>query len=161
MVKQFEITAVIWSEEAFGRPFYDTFWQTETGAIMIANVPGVKVKPGSMGKPFPGIEAGLLDLRTMEPISDPGTVGLLAFRTGWPSMFQTYWKNEETYRSKFVDGWYVSRVSSGVKAILTGPCFKSGLRRNISTAVMISATPALSSAPRSVVPSPVTMSMPM
>jgi acyl-coenzyme A synthetase/AMP-(fatty) acid ligase len=46
---------VIWSEEAFGKPFHDTFWQTETGAMMITNYPGMEVKPGSMGKPFPGI----------------------------------------------------------------------------------------------------------
>jgi acetyl-CoA synthetase len=100
--------AVIWSEQAFGKPFHDTFWQTETGAIMIANYPGMKVKPGSMGKPVPGITATVLDLRNKQPIEAPGTVGLIAFRPGWPSMFRTYWNNEETYKSKFVNGWYTS-----------------------------------------------------
>jgi acetyl-CoA synthetase len=94
--------AVIWSQEAFDRPFLDTFWQTETGAIMIANYPGLEVKPGSMGKPFPGITASVLDLETFEEITEPGKVGLIAFRPGWPSMFRDYWKRPEVYRSKFV-----------------------------------------------------------
>jgi len=80
--------AVVWSEEAFGRPFLDTFWQTETGAMMITNFPDLKVKPGSMGKPFPGIEAAVLDLKTRQPLDEPGRVGLIAFRPGWPSMFR-------------------------------------------------------------------------
>ena len=54
--------AVIWSEEVFGQPFHDNWWQTETGGIMIANQPGMEVKPGSMGKPMPGIEAGILEI---------------------------------------------------------------------------------------------------
>jgi acetyl-CoA synthetase len=94
--------AVVWSEKAFGMPCHDTFWQTETGAMMIANYPGMAIKPGSMGKPFPGIRAAVLDLETHEPISQPGTVGLIAFRPGWPSMFRTYWNMPDVYRSKFV-----------------------------------------------------------
>jgi len=94
--------AVIWSEKVFGKPFHDTFWQTETGAMMICNYPGMKIKPGSMGKPFPGITATVLDLATHEPLGERGRVGLLAFRPGWPSMFRTYWNRPETYRSKFV-----------------------------------------------------------
>ena len=61
--------AVIWSERIFGKPFHDTFWQTETGSIMITNFPGMKVKPGSMGKPFPGITGVVLDPKTFEPIT--------------------------------------------------------------------------------------------
>jgi acetyl-CoA synthetase len=94
--------AVVWSEEAFGLPFHDNFWQTETGSIMIANYPGMPVKPGSMGKPFPGIEATVLDLKTHEPVTEPGTVGLIAFRPGWPSMFRAYHDRPDVYRSKFV-----------------------------------------------------------
>lgn len=94
--------AVIWSEKVYGLPFHDTFWQTETGAMMITNYPGMKIKPGSMGKPFPGITAGILDLNTHQPVREPGTVGLIAFRPGWPSMFRTYLKKPEIYRSKFV-----------------------------------------------------------
>ncbi|KPJ86433.1 MAG: hypothetical protein AMS18_15605, partial [Gemmatimonas sp. SG8_17] len=115
--------AVVWSERELGLPFHDTFWQTETGAIMIANYPGMKIKPGSMGRPFPGIIATVLDLETHQPIMNPGRVGLIAFRPGWPSMFRTYWNKKDVYRGKFVgapegaepeelrsspDLWYVS-----------------------------------------------------
>jgi len=93
--------AVIWSEKVYGLPFLDTFWQTETGAMMISNYPGMKIKPGSMGKPFPGIIATVLDLKTHEPITEPGKVGLIAFRPGWPAMFRAYWKKPDIYRSKF------------------------------------------------------------
>ncbi len=94
--------AVVWSEEAFGKPFLDTFWQTETGSMMVTNYPGMKVKPGSMGKPFPGIIAAVLDLKTMEPLTEPGQVGLLAFRPGWPAMFREYRNQHDVYRSKFI-----------------------------------------------------------
>ncbi len=100
--------AVIWSEKVFGRPFHDTYWQTETGSIMIANYPGMKVKPGSMGRPFPGITAAVLDPKSHTPIEERGKIGLIAFQPGWPSMMRTYWNNEDTYRSKFVNGWYLS-----------------------------------------------------
>ena len=94
--------AVVWSEEVFGKPFLDTFWQTETGSMMVTNYPGMKVKPGSMGKPFPGITAAVLDLKTMEPLTEPGEVGLLAFRPGWPAMFREYRNQHDVYRSKFI-----------------------------------------------------------
>jgi acetyl-CoA synthetase len=100
--------AVIWSEKVFGKPFLDTFWQTETGSIMITNFPDMKIKPGSMGKPFPGITATVLDPETYEPVNPTGSVGLIAFIPGWPSMMRTYWNNEEKYREKFVNGWYLS-----------------------------------------------------
>jgi acetyl-CoA synthetase len=99
--------AVIWSQEAFGRPFHDTFWQTETGCIVITNLPGLPVRPGSMGKPFPGIEATVLDPRTHQPYDAPGRVGLIALRPGWPSMMRGYWKNPTAYQNKFRNGWYL------------------------------------------------------
>ncbi|MCK4333903.1 acetate--CoA ligase [candidate division WOR-3 bacterium] len=99
--------AVHWSRQAYGLPFYDTFWQTETGSIVISNYPGMEIKPGSMGKPFPGITATVLDLKTHEPVAEPGKVGLIALKPGWPSMFRAYWRNEEVYKSKFDKGWYI------------------------------------------------------
>ncbi|MDI6808693.1 MAG: acetate--CoA ligase [Candidatus Eisenbacteria bacterium] len=99
--------AVIWSEKAFGKPFYDTYWQTETGAIVITNFPGMKVKPGSMGRPFPGITAAIVNPKTFEPITNAGSVGLIALRPGWPSMMKDYWNNRETYENKFKNGWYI------------------------------------------------------
>ncbi len=108
--------AVIWSEKVFGKPFYDTYWQTETGSMMIVNVPTLKVKPGSMGKPFPGITAAILDEKTHEPIKEANKPGLIAFRPDWPALMRTYWNNEETYQKKFKNGWYLS----GDKAFIDG-----------------------------------------
>jgi len=106
--------AVIWSEKVFGKPFHDNYWQTETGSIMIGNFPGMPVKPGSMGKPFPGITARVLDPATYEPFDEPGKIGLIAFRPGWPAMMRTYWGNEQTYKSKFVNSWYLSGDRSSI-----------------------------------------------
>ena len=106
--------AVIWSQKVFGKPFLDTFWQTETGSIMITNFPGMKVKPGSMGKPFPGIEAVVLDMKTFEPLKEHGKMGLIAIKPGWPSMMRMYWNNEEKYREKFVNGWYLTGDRSSI-----------------------------------------------
>lgn len=100
--------AVIWSERVFGMPFLDTYWQTETGSMMITNHPGMKIKPGSMGKSFPGITSVLLDAKTYEPITEQGKVGLIAFKPGWPAMMTTYWNNEEKYKEKFINGWYLA-----------------------------------------------------
>jgi len=62
--------AVLWSKEAFGMMFHDTFWQTETGSIMITNYPGMTIKPGSMGKPFPGVTGTVVDPKNFEPITN-------------------------------------------------------------------------------------------
>ncbi len=106
--------AVHWSKEAYGLPFHDTYWQTETGAIMITNFPGMEIKAGSMGKPFPGITATVVDLKTYEPIKEPGKVGLIALKPGWPSMFRMYWNNKETYDNKFKNGWYICGDRSSI-----------------------------------------------
>lgn len=101
--------AVIWSEKVFdGKPFHDTYWQTETGAIMISNFPGLKIKPGSMGKAIPGVTAVIVDLKTFEVINERNKIGLIALKPGWPSMMRAYWRNEETYKSKFKNNWYIS-----------------------------------------------------
>lgn len=108
--------AVIWSEKVFGKPFLDTYWQTETGSMVITNFPGMKIKPGSMGKPFPGIIATVLDTETYEPIPEPGKVGLIGIKPGWPAMMRTYWRNEETYQKKFKNGWYLPGDRSSIDA---------------------------------------------
>jgi acetyl-CoA synthetase len=99
--------AVAWSRNAFGKPFHDTFWQTETGCIVITNFPGMKIKDGSMGKPFPGIIATVLDPKTYEPVNQPGVAGLIALRPGWPSQICGYWNNETGFKAKFKNGWYL------------------------------------------------------
>jgi len=106
--------AVIWSERVFGLPFHDTYWQTETGSIMITNFPGMKIKPGSMGRAFPGITATVLDVDTYQPLTQPGKVGLIGIKPGWPSMMREYWKNEETYKGKFKNGWYIPGDRSSI-----------------------------------------------
>jgi acetyl-CoA synthetase len=99
--------AVLWSQEVFGKPFHDTFWQTETGCIVITNFPGMPVKPGSMGRAFPGITATVLDPKTYEPLNQPGASGLIALRPGWPSQIRGYWNNEAGFQAKFRNGWYL------------------------------------------------------
>jgi acetyl-CoA synthetase len=99
--------AVVWGEKIYGKPFLDTYWQTETGSMMLTNYPGMKIKPGSMGKPFPGITAAIVDTKTFEQIEESGKIGLIGFRPGWPAMMRTYWNNEDTYQTKFENGWYL------------------------------------------------------
>ena len=98
--------AVMWGLKVFGQPIHDNWWQTETGAILIANYPIMPVRPGSMGRPIPGIKAGILDDNYNEV--PPGVEGLLAIKPSWPSMFRTYWNNNEVYQSRFQDGWYLT-----------------------------------------------------
>lgn len=103
--------AVVWSLEAFGKPIHDNWWQTETGGIMIANFACMDIRPGSMGKPLPGVEAALLRFRedgSLEVIEAPDETGELALRPGWPSMFRGYWKDSERYRKCFADGFYLT-----------------------------------------------------
>jgi acetyl-CoA synthetase len=103
--------AVIWGVEAFGKPFHDNWWQTETGGIMISNYPCMDVKPGSMGRPLPGVAAGVVERvedGTVREITEPMVMGELALRPGWPSMMRGYLHEEERYRKCFVDGWYLT-----------------------------------------------------
>ena len=102
---------VVWGMEAFGLPFHDNWWQTETGGIMIANYAAMDIKPGSMGKPLPGITAAIvrrLEGGGIELVEKPDVDGELALKTPWPSMLRGYLNEEERYRKCFVDGWYLS-----------------------------------------------------
>lgn len=96
----------MWGLKAFHQPIHDNWWQTETGAILIANYPFMGVRPGSMGRPIPGIKATILDANYNEV--PPGEEGHLAIRPVWPSMFRTYWNNHELYQSRFQNGWYIT-----------------------------------------------------
>jgi len=102
--------AVVWGEKTFGMPIMDNWWQTETGGIMIANYTSMKVKPGSMGKPLPGIVAAIAEVTEngLEIISEPGKQGHLVLRRGWPSMFQTYLHDEARYNKCFQGDWYLT-----------------------------------------------------
>ena len=103
--------AVVWGKEVFGIPFHDNWWQTETGGIMIANYASMDVKPGSMGKPLPGITAGIVEKTAdggVKEVTEPMRIGELALRPGWPSMMRAYLNQEERYKKCFSDGWYLS-----------------------------------------------------
>jgi acetyl-CoA synthetase len=98
--------AIRWGLKAFGLPFHDTWWQTETGSILIANYPSVPIKLGSMGRPFPGIKAAIIDDEGKE--LPPGKPGNLAIEPGWPAMLRTVWQNQPKYDEYFRGGWYLS-----------------------------------------------------
>ena len=110
--------AVLWSSRSLPVPVHDTWWQTETGAIMIANYAAMDIRPGSMGRPFPGVEATILargpDGRArvregnVTEVSTPGVAGELALRPGWPSMFRTYLQDPQRYADCFAGGWYLT-----------------------------------------------------
>lgn len=98
---------LLWSQKVFdGKFFHDTWWQTETGSIMIANTPNLTLKPGSMGKPLPWLEAGIVDDEG-NPLPE-GEEGNLAIKPPWPSIMRTVWQNQEKYNSYFKNGWYIS-----------------------------------------------------
>ncbi|HZY04933.1 MAG TPA: acetate--CoA ligase [Anaeromyxobacteraceae bacterium] len=102
---------VVWGLTALGRPIHDNWWQTETGGIMIANYAAEPVKPGSMGRPLPGVTASVvrrLPDGRVEEVAEPGVEGELALRPGWPSMFRGYLGDEARYRACFEGGWYLT-----------------------------------------------------
>jgi acetyl-CoA synthetase len=109
---------VVWGQQAWGLPVHDNWWQTETGGIMIANFVGEEIRPGSMGRPMPGIETALItrdgngdpvvrDGRAVL-VDQPDVEGELALRPGWPSMFRGYLHEDERYRRCFAGGWYLT-----------------------------------------------------
>jgi acetyl-CoA synthetase len=103
--------AVVWGTKAFGLPFHDNWWQTETGGIMIANYASMNIKPGSMGRPLPGIEVAIVqksETGSVEVIEEPDVQGELALRPGWPSMFRAYLNEPERYEKCFAGGFYLT-----------------------------------------------------
>lgn len=100
-----------WGLKVYGKRIHDTWWMTETGAHMIVNFPCMEMRPGSMGKPFPGIEAAILD--NQGNVLPPYTLGNLAIKTGWPSMMRQIWNNPAKYQEYFsIPGWYISGDSA-------------------------------------------------
>ncbi len=98
--------ALFWGIKAFGLSFHDNWWQTELGAICIANYPSLDIKPGSMGKPFPGITAAIVTDDGKE--LPPGKEGNLALKPNFPSLMKGIWRRPQKYKSYFVNGWYIS-----------------------------------------------------
>lgn len=98
--------AVKWGIKTFGIPFHDNWWQTETGGILIANYPSMPIKPGSMGKPLPGVRAAIVNDKGRK--LKPGKEGNLAISPGWPSMMKKIWRRPKKYKSYFLGNWYIS-----------------------------------------------------
>ena len=143
--------AVWWGKRVLGLPIHDNWWQTETGGIMVANTPAFDIKPGSMGRPLPGVDVVVVDhddseeaTGTLTIIDKPDVEGELALIVGWPSMFRGYLNQDERYRKCFrrddqlgdlylsgdlvkrdADGylWFVGRADDVIKASghLIGP----------------------------------------
>ncbi|NWQ43292.1 acetate--CoA ligase [Bacillus sp. EB106-08-02-XG196] len=100
-----------WGMKVMNLRIHDTWWMTETGAQLICNYPSMEMKPGSMGKPIPGVEAAIVD--DEGDVLPPNTMGNLAIKKGWPSMMRAIWNNKEKYESYFLRGdWYVSGDSA-------------------------------------------------
>lgn len=96
---------------AFGLRIHDTWWMTETGGQVICNYPCMEIRPGSMGKPIPGVKAAIVDNEGNEV--PPYTMGNLAIGKGWPAMMRGIWNNKQKYESYFMPGdWYVSGDSA-------------------------------------------------
>jgi acetyl-CoA synthetase len=110
--------AVVWGQQALGLPIHDNWWQTETGAIMISNFASMDIRPGSMGRPLPGVTAGLLErgddgrarvtAGEVTEIAEADVDGELALRPGWPSMFRGYLHDDRRYAAAFAGGWYLT-----------------------------------------------------
>jgi acetyl-CoA synthetase len=101
---------VRWGMKVFNRRIHDTWWMTETGGQLICNYPCMEIKPGSMGKPIPGVKAAIIDDQGNE--LPPYRMGNLAIKKGWPSMMHTIWNNPQKYESYFINDWYVSGDSA-------------------------------------------------
>jgi acetyl-CoA synthetase len=102
--------AVFWGQDAFDLPIHDNWWQTETGGIMVANYASMDIRPGSMGRPLPGVDAAIVQRREdggVDVLGD-GREGELALRPGWPSMFRGYLNDRERYDQCFAGGWYLT-----------------------------------------------------
>ncbi|HEX6857601.1 MAG TPA: acetate--CoA ligase [Streptosporangiaceae bacterium] len=110
--------AVVWGQDVLGLPVHDNWWQTETGAIMISNFASMDIRPGSMGRPLPGVTTALLERGTdgrakvtrgaVHEITEADVEGELALRPGWPSMFRGYLHDKERYAKVFAGGWYLT-----------------------------------------------------
>lgn len=96
-----------WGEKVFNKTIRENWWMTETGMMLIANYPCLKVNPGSMGKPFPGITATIIDDKGKE--LGPNQIGNLAIKAGWPSMMRAIWNNPQKHEEYFkFKPWYAS-----------------------------------------------------
>jgi acetyl-CoA synthetase len=98
---------VRWGMKVYGLPIHDNWWQTETGMMLVANLPGLPIKPGSMGRPLPGVYASVVDDEGNE--LGHGQLGRLVVRPGWPAELRHIWRNEEKRKEYYkIPNWYFS-----------------------------------------------------
>ncbi|SDE69711.1 acetyl-CoA synthetase [Paenibacillus sp. UNCCL117] len=106
---------VRWGLKVYNQRIHDTWWMTETGGQLICNYPCMAIRPGSMGKPLPGVEAAIID--DAGNILPPLRMGNLAIKTPWPSMMRKIWKNQAKFEEYFrIPGWYISGDSAYMDA---------------------------------------------
>ncbi|KIL41204.1 acetyl-CoA synthetase [Gordoniibacillus kamchatkensis] len=102
---------VRWGLKVYGQRIHDTWWMTETGAQLICNYPAMPIKPGSMGRPLPGVEAAIID--DAGNVLPPYRMGNLAVKTPWPSLMRKIWNNPAKFEEYFrIPGWYISGDSA-------------------------------------------------
>jgi len=102
---------VRWGLKIYNHRIHDTWWMTETGAQLICNYPCMDIKPGSMGRPIPGVQAAIIDDAGNE--LPPYRMGNLAIKAPWPSMMRQVWNNPAKYEEYFrIPGWYISGDSA-------------------------------------------------
>lgn len=102
---------VRWGMKVYNQRIHDTWWMTETGGQLICNYPSMDIKPGSMGKPLPGVRAAIIDDQGNE--LPPYRMGNLAIQTPWPAMMRKIWNNPSKYEEYFrIQGWYISGDSA-------------------------------------------------
>lgn len=102
---------ITWARDNLHLTLHDNWWQTETGGIIICNDSKLPLRPGSMGRPVPGIEVSLIKSHESNQITfanDSDEIGEIAIRQGWPSMFRGYLENPARYAKCFVGDWYLS-----------------------------------------------------
>jgi acetyl-CoA synthetase len=99
-----------WGMDVLGQRMHDNWWMTETGSTICSNYRSMPIRPGSMGKPLPGIQLAIIDDDGNELPANQ--MGNLAIKPSWPALMRKIWGNEEKYKQYFLNGWYVSGDSA-------------------------------------------------
>lgn len=98
---------VEWGRETLGIPIHESYGQAETGNMLINTYPSIETRPGTIGKPLPGVDVGIVDPETGTTRS-PGEIGQIAVLGEFPSFFRGYWEDPERTEAAFVDDWYLT-----------------------------------------------------
>ncbi len=102
-----EAELIEWGEETLGTSIADSYGQAETGNMLINTYPSIETRPGSMGKPLPGVEAAVVDPETGDEL-EPDETGEIAVQGEFPSFFLGYWEDPDRTEDAFVGDWYLT-----------------------------------------------------